>query len=168
MILGVDPGRQGALALVSKDNAMVYAMPDTRRGVCDLLKRLRPQIDHVFIEKQKAVKGWAAKTTTTSMTNYGILLGALMMMDVPVEEIESTAWQKTFALPTRTSFLKDSKPATEKAKRARDAKRARMKKHAHVEKAQALFPDIEIKKSEDGKADALLVASHGMRMLHGS
>ena len=154
-ILGIDPGLDGALALLHANDALeLYPTPviqgPTRRHVD--LAQLAHLVDgiakhhaaHVWIEHV----GPRPKDGVVQAFSFGCTFTALRMACIahfmPLEEVTPPSWRKVMGLP----------PSTDK-----DASRAR---------ASALFPQHAhhwpLKKDHD-KAEAVLIAAYGRGVL---
>lgn len=168
-IVGIDPGMTGALAVL--DGGEVVAVEDLPvvhvrntagklRGeyiqykLVEYLERWR---GHVFLEKQQAFPGTGARcpvckqargqgvvSTGTTMEGFGMLKGMLAALRIPYELVPSVTW-----------------------KRAMLEGLGRDKSHS-LSKARALFPTVDLGRRKDaGRAESLLIAEYGRRMLNG-
>ena len=147
--IGIDPGIKGGIAFIQADppDCTVQAMPDysdqdklrnTFKTVGDLIKS--GSHFKVIIEKAGMRPYQSGKSTITTLTNYGILLGIFIAYEIPYEEISSMKWKKYFTL------TKD--------------------KALSIKKAKELFPNLaETIGKSDGMAEALLIAEYGRRKL---
>jgi hypothetical protein len=73
------------------------------------------------------------------LTNYGIIIGILISLEIPFEEVDGTVWKKYFKLE------KKGKPAS-------------------IKLAKQFFPElIKTIKSDDNIAEAILLAEYGRR-----
>lgn len=152
---GIDPGATGALALIHSDGfaEVVRATKDPTETLTAYLHKMARENDlmheavYVALEQQQSIREQGVKSTFTTGRRFGQLEGMLVSCGVPHILVRPKEWQKTFGL---------TKKYSSKAER----------KAAHIETARRLFPSIEIKKSYDGVADALLLAEHARR-LHG-
>jgi len=145
-IVGIDPGKKGAIAFLAKDfsQAQVYPMPEFEEDLINLLAVNKDKILYVAIEKQQPFPEQGISSTFKLGKHYGILLGILKTLEIPFEEIPPQRWRK--------AILGSCK-----------GKRKILKKLS-LEKARNLFPEINIGKN-DGKADALLLAEYARRTL---
>jgi Holliday junction resolvasome RuvABC endonuclease subunit len=145
--LGIDPGKSGALAIVGGAGggiayAEVHKMPETDRGVMNLLRELkgRHQIRYALLEKLHALPAAVAEqlgikrgsiATAKLMSNYGALKMALIASEIHFEEKVPRSWQRIIGL-----------------------KAGGGKKASHA-MAQELFPAVKV---THAVADALLIA----------
>ena len=139
--MGIDPGRQGAFALLDLADMTVAVqdMPDTISGLHDLLIRL-PVIHSCCVEKPFYPRMVGTKTVAVMAENYGALKSALLWRDVPFFEVAPAKWKKHLGL---TSDKAQSRA-----------------------KATQLFPgsaDQWHLKKHDGRAEAALIAWYGSR-----
>lgn len=139
--LGIDPGRQGALALLDLSDMTVttHDMPDTIGGLHDLLMRL-PVVQVCCVEKPFYPRMVGTRTVAVMAENYGALKSALIWRDVPFFEVPPAKWKKHLGLSP-------------------DKSQSRAK-------ADQLFPgsaDQWALKKFDGRAEAALIAWYGSR-----
>jgi crossover junction endodeoxyribonuclease RuvC len=157
IIIGIDPGNQGALAIITKNGAvMLYDMPTystegtgkTKSGkkkkhtVLDepSLVGLIDGVDHVFIEKSQSMPGQGAASTFNYACGYGIIRGICAGLGVPYTLIHPATWKRV--------IMKDMDKG----------------KEAAIVRAKQLFPSADIGK-KDGRAEALLIAYYGKKEL---
>ena len=142
--VGIDPGLQGGIAIVSPSGAFAYAMPETERDTLTIFEDMGSDKYGVFalIEDVHSMPGNSARSMFTFGRNYGMLRAMLIANYIPFETVTPTTWQKEFGLINR----KLGKTA---------------KKNTHKARAQELFPSIE--KITHKTADALLIAEYCKR-----
>jgi hypothetical protein len=201
-VLGVDPGRKGAIAALRPDRSehRLLAMPmleksiDTR-AVRDFLEALRlsGELRHAVIEKSQVLPKQGAVSGFTYGRNYGVLVTILEFMGVPFQEEAPAKWKH--AVIGASGVLK-SAPRKKKAVAAvqlaasqgellpvdalpaafvppvaepsSSAKKKALKELA-VLTARRMFPTAVFRSTEDGKAEALLIAEASRRIvLHGT
>jgi crossover junction endodeoxyribonuclease RuvC len=160
-IIGIDPGMTGGIAFLSNDGSIaVYQMPvmelsgkgKTRRriDIGDLIKKFdtfcHPQVSHVFIEKAQSMPGQGVASVFGYGVSYGIILGAVGALKIPITEVTPQAWKKVML----AGMDKSSK----------DASRLR---------AKQLWPDSNDfgRKKDEHVAEAALIAEYGRRLLAG-
>ena len=149
-IVGIDPGKRGAIAFVKEDFSMaqVYCMPKLDETLIDFLISRRQKILLVAIEKQQPFPKQGVKSMFSLGFNYGILIGILKTLQIPYEEIPPRRWQKEMLGNGRK-------------------KRGESKKLS-LKKAKALFPYLaENIGKHHGKSDALLIAEYARRYVLG-
>jgi len=173
VIIGIDPGKTGALVKVESDGALlIWDMPtfqEARPGKTAMGKPKAPKtkVDIpalarvirtagaqgntvCYLERQWTWPGEGAVQSFSHGEQYGLLIGMLTAFGVPYVTPTAQAWQKEFGVK------KDGKRST---------------KGASYDKASALFPK-EVFKTErgrilDGRCDAVLIAEYGRRK-HGA
>lgn len=149
MIIGIDPGKAGAIAYITPEGG-VGAVPMPLSGkeldahaVSRLLFDNQPSM--VVIEKAQAMPGQGV----TSMFNYGkgfgMLLGVCEAMKIPYRLITPQAWKKIVLAGT----AKDKDAAVNFVRRA--------------------YPSVNLTpgrkvKPHDGMADAVCIAEYGLRL----
>lgn len=136
-VIGIDPGRKGAIALFDGETLVVHDMPDTIPGVQDTLRRLVPATVCV-LEKPFYPHGVGTKTVSVIAENYGVLKATLVYLGVPIREIQPSKWKPAMGLS------KD--------------------KGASRRMASEAFPDFSdlfARVKDDGRAEAALLALYG-------
>ncbi|SMO61550.1 hypothetical protein SAMN06269117_11446 [Balnearium lithotrophicum] len=152
LIVGIDPGKKGGVAFIpflpsaEGKSVEVFPMPDTST-LADLLFERRGEIYRCFVEKQHPYPKQGAVSSGNLMKHYGQILGILIALHIPFEEVPPQRWQ---------AFIHGSKHK----KRPR-----KEKKKKSIEKAKQMFPGVQIK--SDGPAEALLIAEYGRKCLFG-
>jgi len=148
LISGIDIGKKGAIAFINSKTlrAEVYAMPNDFSEVISLFeKKLQENILITLVEKQQAFPKQGVVSTFKLGVQYGTILGILKTLRIPYEEITAKKWQKVMLGNYGKKTRKEIKQLS-------------------LEKAKSLFPYLDIGK-HDGKADALLIAEYGRRVL---
>lgn len=147
-ILGIDPGINGAFALVIANTVGVVDMPTievrgkrrpSAHGIVDLIVRTGP-VDLVIVEDVQGVQGSGATSAFNFGRGAGVIEGVLAALERPVRYVTPQAWTKDLGV-------------------TRD-------KGAHREMASRLFPgaaDLFARVKDDGRADAALLAYWGSR-----
>lgn len=138
-ILSVDPGANGALARLTLNGAPipglreVIDMPSGRVDLVDVLVSLLP-LEAAFVELQQAFPGQGATSTGKLMYRYGVLLGALAVLQVPTLTVVPRSWKQKLGLPAKD-------------------------KQASLDRARALWPDSDrfTLKKHEGRAEAALI-----------
>lgn len=171
IILGIDPGLNGGLALIAdkvllgvcvvgepdanKQHLMLYLMPTISGKDYDIqemkriLKYHRPTM--AFIEQQIALPGQGLTSTLQTGKGFGILLGLMAALEIPHQVIGARQWQTK--LFTGVSAKLDTKAKSEII-------------------AKRLFPGVDFRRSEraskahDGLTDAACIAEYGRRIDH--
>lgn len=100
-ILGIDPGLDGGLALLSPDGLLLEVMPtigSTKREVDsgkvgELLRAWN--VEHAVLEKVGARPGQGVVSMFTFGMGLGCIKGVLGALDIPHTEVQPKEWQKT-------------------------------------------------------------------------
>jgi crossover junction endodeoxyribonuclease RuvC len=153
-ILGLDPGLSGALALIDEHGVvLVDDLPAHQIGagrktraeldlasLCGMFAE--HAIDHVFIERVAARPGQGVTGMFRFGVAYGAVLGIVTTLRLSHTLVTPQTWQRTAGCGP-----------------APDAARAR---------AGQLYPKVAdrlTRKRDSGRADAILIAHHGMKAL---
>jgi crossover junction endodeoxyribonuclease RuvC len=151
MILGIDIGVQGAIAILDQSGALVEIHdmpvlqdgPKGRRAICaPLLAAIifKSHADHAFVESVNARPGEGAVGAFTFGMSRGIIEGVLAAAGVPVTFITPPAWKRAIGLTL----------ASKDASRAEAIRR-------WPDRAE-LFARVK----DDGRAEASLIAIAGL------
>ncbi len=144
-LLGIDPGRRGAIALLDADKSAAmyrvetWPMPDTTKELHDLIAGL-PIIKMCALEKPFYPPQNGVRNIATMAENYGILKGALIWRDIPFQEVRPVDWKQSLNVPTDKSAAR--------------------------QRASTFFPDDADQwklAKEDGRAEAALLAWYCMK-----
>lgn len=94
LCLGIDPGRQGGLALLDTDTRRVicHDLPPTTADLHDLIAGL-PIVKHATVERPFYPAHVGTRHVATMAFNYGVLLGALAWRSIPVVEVTPAKWK---------------------------------------------------------------------------
>lgn len=152
MILGIDPGIDGALALINvhvRDLAEVVDMPyvEVRRNstrkrevapalVGNLVKRWKPDV--AVIERVSAMPGQGVTSMFSFGRSLGMIEGILAAHHIPVRYITPQEWKRVHGIPAGA-------PKDE----SRAAVMRLLPQHA----------DRFARKKDHGRADAILIAA---------
>lgn len=149
IILGIDPGLEGALAFINagRSSLEVTRMPvhsitktKTKRfidtyEVVNIIKKYK--IDYAFMEQVASSPQMGVVSAFSFGEGYGKIQGVLAGLGVPINFVLPQVWKKSLGVP-------------------RDKKEA-------IARANQLFPNAEFKK--DGEAEASLIAFYGILSL---
>jgi crossover junction endodeoxyribonuclease RuvC len=154
IILGIDPGLSGALALynTSDQTVEVFDMP-----VLELVRNGKKKgevsaqalanllagrgIKAAFLERVNAMPGQGVTSVFSFGRSTGIVEGILAAYDIPTTLVTPQAWQKAVG--------------------------QRAGKDGSRERAMQLFPaqaDLFQRKKDDGRSDAALIAYYGAKL----
>lgn len=187
-IIGIDPGKSGAMAILGGSkkkkliglqsmplqpipNAENFALDEN--AMCTFLLNARYQAKengqdiYAIIEQQHAFPKQGKSANFGSGFGYGLWLGMLRVLHIPVHPITSMSWRaKIFTEEERSAHSKDA--FTKGKKRQLTNKEAteirRIRKRLSIAKARALYPaccDRVVGDADDGKAEAILIAHTG-------
>ena len=151
-IIGIDPGIQGALAILDNEKVIdivdLPVMSDGKKNkkqlngayLSDYLKKHILNIENtvVVVEQVNAMPGQGVTSMFNFGQSFGVIKGICSAMQLPIHFIRPTKWKKYFNL------INTSK----------DASRSR---------AIEIFPKVSDKlkrKKDSNKADAILIASY--------
>jgi hypothetical protein len=134
--LGVDPGKNGALALLSIETGSVNCidMPDTTAALHDAISGF-PIIKGCMVEKPYYPQMIGVTNAAKIAMAYGVLIGALQWRDISFREVPPKKWKAAMDLSSSKS--------------------------ASREKAAQTFPaqsDLFKRVKDDGRAEAALLA----------
>jgi hypothetical protein len=140
IILGIDPGVHGALALFDKNEGRVtvHDMPDTTDTLSELVASF-PKVAGCMIEKPFYPKIIGTKNVAKIAEAYGRIKAVLFFHGIAIREVAPRDWKAALG-------LSDSKAASR-------------------EKAGAFFPDDADQwrlAKHDGRAEAALIAWYGL------
>lgn len=138
---GIDPGSQGAIAVIAGDLVLIEDMPDLQ-GVLEYLRKSQPFDVEVALEQVHPLPGQSCTASFTYGKNFGFAeLLALWFNKHPVY-VSPQKWKKFYGLKkdpeeTKTAYKKKS-----------------------IALARKLYPQAAslLKDSKDGRAEALLIA----------
>lgn len=137
VVIGIDPGQSGGLALVGDRLVIACKIPETETDVWLLLHDWISIYDTecVYIEAVHSMPKQGVASSFKFGMNYGFYRGLLTALPVRWKTVSPQAWQK--AMQCRTHGDKNISKAA----------------------SQRLFPSI--KKITHATADALLIAKYG-------
>lgn len=143
-IAGIDPGLTGAVAVVNDNGRKIIdtcLMPVTNKEVdiaalVDILQEW--EVKHVYLEKAQAMPKQGVVSMFTYGVGYGMIRGALTSAKIPYTLIHPATWKRV--------MCKDMDKG----------------KTASLTRVKQLYPELRLKNSEHGKADAILLAVYGL------
>lgn len=162
VILGIDPGASGGIALFSGKSMQAWPTPDIDENIVNLIKKISFNIkpDLCIMEQ---VGGYVGKKQPgSSMFNFGdingFVRGVIKTLDIPVEMVTPQKWQKSFSIAPR---IKGNESKGIKGETTTEWKKRLLMK------AQSLYP-MTFKSLLAGHAyaiaDAVLIAEYGRRL----
>lgn len=160
IVLGIDPGLTGGLALIeSGERPRVIKAIDIPITGSDAKQRIdvtavirfMKGASHGFIERAQAMPDQGASSGFIYGRAVGALEACVIGMGIPLTVIESSAWKKTHGL---------IKPS------GMDGKAwGKVVKENSRQRALQLFPEAHemlARKMDHGRAEAILIARHGL------
>jgi hypothetical protein len=102
VILAVDPGLKGGIAVLNHGQLTVHKMPDTFPEIFWLLKGIKEEyapspIVAVLEDVGKGVPGQSSKATATFARHNGHLEMALYALSIPTEKVTPNKWEKFYS-----------------------------------------------------------------------
>lgn len=137
MILGIDPGASGGVALVELEGivqSVVSVSKMTEAEVARHIEETASVVVMVYIERVAARPGQGVSSMFKFGRNYGFYLGALAALRMPVTHVIPYKWQRALGCATKGD------------------------KRVTRTRAQELFPKERV---THATADALLIAEYG-------
>lgn len=183
MIIGIDPGKTGGIAVIkwtgsieTHKTPIVSKEIDWQRFAALLRDRDKP---HVFLEHVHAMHGVAAKTTFEFGGAFHGAKALIAALRLPFTLVAPKVWQAVMwqgvdeiRKPPKKLTKKELKAKAEGKKvRTPNAIGARDTKAMSLVAAQRLFPGVDFKITPQGRSacdgivDALLIAEYGRRIL---
>jgi crossover junction endodeoxyribonuclease RuvC len=148
IVLGLDPGLSGALAILNEDGTLdsVHDLPVVRDGKLAwidggrlqsmLIDGQRGRTAKAFVERVHAMPKQGVSSSFNFGVGFGSVLSILQARHVSIELVQPMLWKRA------TGLTSD--------------------KNASLDKARILFPTAELSlKKHDGRAEAILLARWG-------
>lgn len=136
-ILGIDPGQGGGLAVVGKDFACAWKMPETERDLLDTLEDVKTfGVTTAYLEFVRSSPQMGVVSAFKFGQGYGGLRMACIASGLRLEEVTPQKWQLAMRCRTKGD------------------------KNVSKRRAQELFPGEKV---THAIADALLIAEYGRR-----
>ena len=144
--IGIDPGDQGGIAVLSADGSVVEVakMPTTPMDVLDFLSKYKDD-SYCVLERVGGLPGQGGSAMFNFGKGYGHLQMALLALGIPTNDVTPNKWEKSFQLGSSGKYGKTEWKNRLKAK------------------AQQLFPSLG-RKITLATCDALLIAEYGRRL----
>lgn len=141
--IGIDPGKEGALAMLTEDSASVnvFDIP-TYKSILKNIKNMSMRCV-CFLENVHSMPKQGVQSSFNFGENFGLIQGLLIACDIPYELVTPQKWKKEFQVTSD--------------------------KNTSISVCKRLFPDVCLRKSErcrkdhDGMAEALLLAEYARR-----
>ena len=140
MICGIDPGATGAIALLYSSWAEIHDMPMLGKEVngsevSRIFKEFTP--DHIWLEQVNSF-GMGRTSAYNFGQGVGVLKGVFQAMQIPFTLVTPQKWKKSYGL-------------------------SKEKDHSRllVTRMYPSLADQFVRKKDDGRAEALLIAKYG-------
>lgn len=167
-ILGTDPGRRGAFALLSTtfnpglieaDDLILYPFKSHKnsgldvRDMYNFISPYKNQIRAAYLELVHSLGHTAAAATFTFGFNTGVVYGIMQLLNVPVFRVAPAVWQKHTWKPEHILMINDTDKKDTKA--------------TSLNAAHSIFPNVSFimprgRVPHDGCVDAALIAYYGL------
>lgn len=140
--IGIDPGKDGALAVITDEDVMVF--PFDRKSYVNILGALKNG-SRCCLEREGAMPGQGGVSMFSFGENFGFIQGVLEANAIPYELVTPKRWKKEFGITAD--------------------------KNGSVQVCMRLFPTVSLLKTDrcrkphDGMAEALLMAEYARRKM---
>lgn len=103
-LLGIDPGRNGALALLDCETlqVMTWDMPADIPALHDLICSV-PEVRLCVLEQIHAGPQMGRKSIAAMFEQYGALKGALSWRSIPAQTVRPSVWKQALNVPADKS-----------------------------------------------------------------
>ena len=140
--IGIDPGKSGALALLTEDGQCTV-VPFQESAYTAILKASSGPSSVCCLEKVGAMPGQGVVSMFNFGHNLGYIEGLLQAFDIPYQLVPPQTWKKEFCVTS------DKNTSIEVCR----------KLFPHV----CLLPTSKSRKPSDGMAEAMLLAEYARR-----
>ncbi len=140
--IGIDPGKSGALALLTEDGQCTV-VPFQESAYTAILKAASGPSSVCCLEKVGAMPGQGVVSMFNFGHNLGYIEGLLQAFDIPYQLVPPQTWKKEFCVTS------DKNTSIEVCR----------KLFPHV----CLLPTSRSRKPSDGMAEAMLLAEYARR-----
>lgn len=140
--IGIDPGKSGALALLTEDGQCTV-VPFQESAYTAILKAASGPSSVCCLEKVGAMHGQGVVSMFNFGHNLGYIEGLLQAFDIPYQLVPPQTWKKEFCVTS------DKNTSIEVCR----------KLFPHV----CLLPTARSRKPSDGMAEAMLLAEYARR-----
>lgn len=140
--IGIDPGKSGALALLTEDGQCTV-VPFNESAYTAILKAASGPSSVCCLEKVGAMPGQGVVSMFNFGHNLGYIEGLLQAFDIPYQLVPPQTWKKEFCVTSD--------------------------KNTSIEVCRKLFPHVSLlptarsRKPSDGMAEAILIAEYARR-----
>ena len=153
LIAGIDPGVNGAIAVLDSENPDSVALLNLKKTTINnihnwLHSQLRFRGSEIWVEDIHSMYGMSAKSNFSFGRNLGTILTITeLLKGIPPKTVTPKVWQKYVGVTTKGKAIK--------------------KQVAKI--AQYLYPQAELHGKRggllDGRSDALMIAYYGLHNL---
>lgn len=103
IILAIDPGKNGSIAVLNGKNLMLKKMPQTPKEIYDFLKKFSNADCVCYLEKVGGMSNNGGSRAFNFGMNYGFINMALLVTGIKIITVTPQKWQKHFQLGTKAS-----------------------------------------------------------------
>lgn len=147
--IGIDPGRNGAIALLGNSPESTVVYPYSAENFIKPLRSMAAAWQFseekviACVEHVNAMPGQGVVSMFNFGQNFGYIRGMLEALQIPYELVRPQKWKKEFSITG--------------------------KKNSSIEVCKRLFPDVSLRrtdrcrKDDDNMAEALLLAEYARR-----
>lgn len=153
-VLGIDPGKHGAIAIYDGEELIVHDMPLISNGTKDIIDEVSlaqlvdansTKIKHAYIEKVGAMPQQGTVSMFSFGEAYGLIKGIIAAHYIRRTLVRPQDWKKALSIP-------------------KDKDQSRLR-------AKELFPNYARyfeRKKDEGRAEAALIAYYGFHGVPGA
>ena len=166
MIIGIDVGKNGGIAIWMNDKYNSIKMPETTADMYSYLSKCKDMAKsknvsiRAYLELVHAMPNEGVKSAFSFGKNFGELQGILTSLEISFETVSPQKWMNVIGKPTYPTLNEHQKDDPESEKKMK-TKRKTLRKNYYKDKAQKLFPDTKVTLAT---ADALLIMEYGRRL----
>ena len=152
-VCGIDPGANGAIAILDSKNPDSVALLDLKKTTINnihtwLHSQLRFRGSEIWIEDIHSMYGMSAKSNFSFGRNLGSILAIIeLLKGIPPKTVTPKVWQKYVGVTAKGKAIKNQVAKI----------------------AQYLYPQAELHGKRggllDGRSDALMIAYYGLHNL---
>jgi len=117
MIIGIDPGRSGAVAIWSSGIDKVVKCPNNPKEMADVIKSINNKNVIAYVERVWARPSNATRAAFTFGVNYGEWLGILAALKIKTILVTPQTWMKYYKDKYKIKLPKDKKDRKNKLKK---------------------------------------------------
>ena len=116
MIIGIDPGRSGAVAIWSGGIDKVIKCPSNSKEMADIIKSVSNENVVAYVERVWARPSNATRAAFTFGVNYGEWLGILSTLNIDTVHVTPQTWMKYYKDKFNIKLPKEKKDRKNKLK----------------------------------------------------